>query len=1765
MRSSLVFLALLLAVVVVKAKKCQLEEQGWCTFEDNTCTFSDVYRLPTDKSSPLEVLLDKNIRSKEANNGCPLPQPLPPNDTNRKPFVIEIEPCFSNGTATPANLKACPDIPDEYFEDLGKRVLGDDGTINEASGAIMGIPIEFNVLNIGKALVLDNMKNTKNNQAQNGVKGTLLSKFRWRTLPLTSAAYAKAMEEASTVFVSVSKNFTKQLGLPTNSFQDFLNADNKNCMGSYNLPQPQPPIGGATDSPTADAFQPFEQFNKAGFNDAVFIKTTDPLFLTYCLFPYWNQGTKITRTTPQDPGGATTEDYANLMSYYYSQTQSGQKYDLTKLETCMISLQCVGERPSVKHLTQWQGVWPLALYDSYVTLPEYMNVKNTKIAIDRFDKYKDELIKVPGCKWESITGNRQGSTQPGYLNIYSKPKSILQFLKDVKFPNNKVLGGVTYQEGVKDGITRTFGSYTTKASQGSSTVSLLEIFGQLIGRQIDIAGSEDEAEFLDILQQAGNVQNLQLYATNVKRTLSPITKQNCPGVSDVTGGSDLNAKGAATLYLLAFVIGQIATGDKDGILPSFFKNANNRKFYNETYGLDLGETYQYLLRDKEPLAYPFGVGPITQQKGTIKLSSTQPYLENNPDLASVAAMFFNILQPFGLDELQKATFVLSDLFVNADKLGVGVGKESYFFIGLRDCMVTNGGWDPFSCVCFPATITPEQCASNLDTPTPLDVVVGKATRDYKNGQFDPPPVSLLPYSELTCPLEVNFADDRTPDMSPKKQRDNVYVESSSLIADIPTAFESVGRGCYMCFANQYDNLTKTLEDKSLTWLQHYHPQRCRGRRAIPTVKSTSQKIYDEPTSYEKGTCGKPGDPQQTDPLSLYLPGRDFSYAMNQPLGVYTLYPYFELEPIPYMFARNVNDNPAGSSCPKSNCGPDDDNFKLWERNLARQIAYYLNPDWWVTVEVVGMEKAKGSQVLRNFHGRIIEEGLVDFDANLFTYNILDPNLVRPTNEFSQSIHWENYLNPEKNPFFPGNCIFDTINMDTVQSDNNNGCISSDGKPEALVDGKCAEVACESDIPGDTAYNILSGNLTINYNIDIGDMLNGFNEIVTPNTGTCFKDPTGDTTGGGYVNPYKFLVGSTETAGGFVLPSAYDGITNDYVQRAIDWVVQAPLVRRKDGICIDRPGQIKIEMPFAAQCLFGLDTEKTTRSIYKSSCQPEKAVRWYSDGGFPKQTRGAPRPPDIDFDTWVQPFFLEVVPTGIAKDILDVFDSVEFKLALALLAFEDPAFAEINDADIVWCLSPLGPTSPLQIIEFLLLFCQACTPGSDSSLVRQGVPGECFTYEGGAPCLGYVGPPAVGPDRNTPGWASVTVSEFPIPCMFEQVAKVIRPAKSAESEDDYLFDMCDRDFLKAIFEYPYYTKKDKFPKNGPGFVNLNDDTTAGLVLSGYNYLDNVPNIVDEINIMGVTIESALFSRADPSVFPNGLFMTSTHPLIHTKISRDLGSGDVRSRGCNVVLIGMPDVSFYNVEFDNSACQEQGLNQLTYESANDFRAIEGSPPTLERAFKELKAWNMAPVHITNLVNDYSPTNLNFTSIKLTAATSFRRMYPGRPLMSIDNDGAIAGAFVNVDKMFLSEINDTHKYRDTRDVNSGNKDPVDLMPLHIIFWHTAGEVTLGVFPDELDVVTFSERDAFKLDYQISSTQETDVACKGDIKSPAAIDAQNGNTLLQYKTKCLSLDCEVQFGGKRETNWAKQKENTFCRKVVKVPIVNNIVVLDGNDFFDM
>mgnify|MGYP004277932639 CR=1 FL=1 len=109
-------------------------------------------------------------------------------------------------------------------------------------------------------------------------------------------------------------------------------------------------------------------------------------------------------------------------------------------------------------------------------------------------------------------------------------------------------------------------------------------------------------------------------------------------------------------------------------------------------------------------------------------------------------------------------------------------------------------------------------------------------------------------------------------------------------------------------------------------------------------------------------------------------------------------------------------------------------------------------------------------------------------------------------------------------------------------------------------------------------------------------------------------------------------------------------------------------------------------------------------------------------------------------------------------------------------------------------------------------------------------------------------------------------------------------------------------------------------------------------------------------------------------------------------------------------------------------------------------------------------MAPIHITPTSSAYSPQNISLDDVKLTASISFRKLYPGRPLISVDNAQAGHG-YVDVDGMYLNVINDTHAYRDTRDSNS---EPVPLMALQAIFWNFRGNISFGRFDDPFDVVS-------------------------------------------------------------------------------------------------
>lgn len=227
-----------------------------------------------------------------------------------------------------------------------------------------------------------------------------------------------------------------------------------------------------------------------------------------------------------------------------------------------------------------------------------------------------------------------------------------------------------------------------------------------------------------------------------------------------------------------------------------------------------------------------------------------------------------------------------------------------------------------------------------------------------------------------------------------------------------------------------------------------------------------------------------------------------------------------------------------------------------------------------------------------------------------------------------------------------------------------------------------------------------------------------------------------------------------------------------------------------------------------------------------------------------------------------------------------------------------------------------------------------------------------------------------------------------------------------------------------------------------------------------FVRTVEQVVAESNIIGITVEAPAFSSMVPLQFPGGIIINSTHPLIHTRIQRALGetSGDLASINCNVVQISTPNIHFHNVEFDNTACQEAALNLAASHTDSNARNA--------RAFKFFKGWNFAAFRLTNAFSGTTPTNIQIIDAKFTSAVSFRKTFPGRPLVSVDNTVRKSG-YVDVGGLYISNANDTFDY--TIVVNATQSVP--LAPLDMIMWNYKGRVDFGYFAESWEVVSYAE----------------------------------------------------------------------------------------------
>ena len=111
--------------------------------------------------------------------------------------------------------------------------------------------------------------------------------------------------------------------------------------------------------------------------------------------------------------------------------------------------------------------------------------------------------------------------------------------------------------------------------------------------------------------------------------------------------------------------------------------------------------------------------------------------------------------------------------------------------------------------------------------------------------------------------------------------------------------------------------------------------------------------------------------------------------------------------------------------------------------------------------------------------------------------------------------------------------------------------------------------------------------------------------------------------------------------------------------------------------------------------------------------------------------------------------------------------------------------------------------------------------------------------------------------------------------------------------------------------------------------------------------------------------------------------------------------------------------------------------------------------QKMFKNFKGWNMAAVRLTKAFADSDPKNIEFVNVKFTSAERFRKIFPGRPLISVDNE-VRQKEWVDVDKLYISNANDTFSYV----IEAAKGESVNLAPLDMIMWNYKGRLILDIF---------------------------------------------------------------------------------------------------------
>lgn len=316
--------------------------------------------------------------------------------------------------------------------------------------------------------------------------------------------------------------------------------------------------------------------------------------------------------------------------------------------------------------------------------------------------------------------------------------------------------------------------------------------------------------------------------------------------------------------------------------------------------------------------------------------------------------------------------------------------------------------------------------------------------------------------------------------------------------------------------------------------------------------------------------------------------------------------------------------------------------------------------------------------------------------------------------------------------------------------------------------------------------------------------------------------------------------------------------------------------------------------------------------------------------------------------------------------------------------------------------------------------------------------------------------------------------------------------------------------------------------------------------------DIDRIVAESNIIGVTVTEPAFSGTAPDQFPGGIIVNSTHPNIHTRIQRTMDgtSSALSDINCNVATVRTPGVAFHRVEFDNTGCQESALNLVATELLKVGEDLADNVTKV--AFENFKGWNFAALRVTKGLANTDPKNFTMVDVKFTSSVAFRKTFPGRPLVSVDNE-VLKSSYVDVDGMYISDANDTFDY--VVDVGAG--DAIPLMPLDMIMWNYKGEVNFGYFPEPWEMVSFAEggkENTAENFYSEASNKLFSFDLCPLKEHPESNERWGNNTNTSYCQEKGSPSCVYQdFGG-----------SGFCIDNIR-DTRETLQILDGNDFFDL